>query len=67
MDNLVLAHKNARKDKSYYKDVKMVDENPTYYLTQIQEMLKHGTYKVSEYDISIINDKGKGRESFNGQ
>ena len=62
MNNLILAHKNARKDKSYYQDVKMVDSNPTYYLTQIQEMLKHGTYKVSEYSISIINDKGKERE-----
>lgn len=62
MDNLILAHKNARKDKAFYKDVKMVDENTTYYLTQIQEMLKHNTYKVSEYDISTISDKGKERE-----
>ena len=37
MDNLKLAHKNARKDKLYYKEVKMVDSNPEYYLKQIQE------------------------------
>lgn len=62
MDNLLLAHKNARKDKFFYKDVKMVDENPEYYLKQIQDMLKNETYEVSEYDVSIINDKGKERE-----
>ena len=62
MDNLKLAHKNARKDKSFYKDVKMVDENPEYYLKQIQDMLINKTYDISKYSISIINDKGKQRE-----
>ncbi|WFD12198.1 RNA-directed DNA polymerase [Tepidibacter hydrothermalis] len=62
MDNLKLAHKNARKDKLYYKEVKMVDSNEEYYLSQIQDMLKNKTYKVSEYTVSIINDKGKERE-----
>lgn len=28
MDNLRLAHKNARKDKSHYKAVQKVDSNP---------------------------------------
>jgi len=27
MDNLRLAHKNARKDKLFYREVKMVDSN----------------------------------------
>lgn len=62
MDNLRLAHQNARKDKLFYSEVKMVDSDPDYYLGQIQYMLKNGTYKVSEYDVSIINDKGKERE-----
>lgn len=62
MDNLYLAHKNARKGKTYYKEVQMVDSDPEYYLSQIQDMLKNKTYRVSEYDISIINDKGKERE-----
>ena len=62
MENLYLAHENARRDKTFYKEVKMVDSDPEYYLGQIQEMLKNGTYKVSEYSVSIINDKGKERE-----
>ena len=62
MDNLKFAHKNARKDKLFYKEVKMVDSNEEYYLKQIQDMLINKTYKVSKYDVSIINDKGKERE-----
>lgn len=62
MENLCEAHKNARKDKLFYKEVKMVDSNPAYYLGLIQDMLKNKTYRVSDYDVSIINDKGKERE-----
>lgn len=62
IENLRLAHKNARKDKLFYKEVKMVDANVDFYLKQIQEILINKTYKVSEYAISIINDKGKERE-----
>lgn len=40
----------------------MVDSDPEYYLSQIQDMLINRTYQVSEYDVSIINDKGKERE-----
>ena len=38
IENLRKAHRNARKGKSYYKDVKMVNANEDYYLKQIQEM-----------------------------
>lgn len=62
MDNLRLAHKNARKDKLFYKEVQMVDSDPEFYLKNIQDMLIKKTYKVSEYDVSIISDKGKERE-----
>lgn len=62
MENLREAHKNAREDKLFYKEVKMVDSDPEYYLSQIQDMLKNKTYTVSEYAVSIINDKGKERE-----
>ena len=61
IDNLKFAHKNARKDKTFYREVKMVDSDEEYYLKQIQDMLINKTYKVSEYETSIINDKGKER------
>lgn len=62
IENLRLAHINARKGKSHYKEVKMVNENVDYYLYKIQEQLKNKTYKTSKYVHSIINDKGKERE-----
>lgn len=64
MENLYEAHKNARKDKSHYREVVMVDENPEYYLGEIQRMLKNHEYFISphDYTVSIINDKGKERE-----
>lgn len=62
MDNLKEAHKNARKDKTYYKEVKMVDSDPEHYLGIIQEILRNKTYKVSPYKKSKLNDKGKERE-----
>lgn len=64
MENLYEAHKKARKDKGYYKEVKMVDENPGLYLSVIQYMLKNHTYEISldDYTVQTINDKGKERE-----
>lgn len=61
LENLKLAHQNAREEKAYYREVKMVDENPEYYLGIIHEILKNKTYNVSEYSVSTINDKGKER------
>ena len=66
IDNLRLAHKKARKDKSYYNEVKMVDSNEDYYLKQIQTMLKDKTYFVDENDYTMFekSDKGKIREIY---
>ncbi|WP_342532810.1 RNA-directed DNA polymerase [Lysinibacillus sp. FSL K6-0057] len=64
LDNLRLAHKNARKNKSYYSEVKMVDENLDYYLKQIQKMLVNKTFTTSNYEVFTIIDKEKEREIF---
>lgn len=64
MDNLLLAHKNARKGKGWYEEVKMVDENTEYYLKKLQKMLINKTYKTSEYEIFIKVDGEKEREIF---
>ena len=62
MENLKEAHKNARKDKAFYVDVRMVDKNPEFYLGKIQRMLLNKSYYVSKYTVSILHDKGKDRE-----
>lgn len=64
IENLRQAHKNARKDKLFYREVMMIDNNTDYYLSKISDMIKNNTYKVckEDYTISKINDKGKERE-----
>jgi hypothetical protein len=60
-DNLILAHKNARKGKRYYKEVQMVDSDPYYYLHQIYESLKNKTFTTSEYEIFEKKECEKAR------
>lgn len=64
IDNLKLAHINARKGKTYYKDVIMVDKNEDYYLKEIQYLLINKQFKTSEYEIFTIWDKTKEREIY---
>ena len=51
MDNLRLAHLNARKDKGSYAEVQMVDADIEHYLQELQTSLINKTYKTSEYTI----------------
>lgn len=62
LDNIREAHKRASEDKSYYRDVKMVNSNPDYYLKEVQRLLITHEYEVSEYIVQLINDKGKERK-----
>jgi len=66
MDNLKLVHENAREDKSYYNEVKIVDSNEDYYLRQIQDMLKNKTYELIPDDYTMFKkkDKSKVREIY---
>lgn len=61
IENIVLAHANARKDKTHYSEVQKVDANPEYYFGEIQRMLKDKTYKVGKYKCKVINERGKER------
>lgn len=61
MDNLRLAHKNASKGKQHYKEVKMINANPDYYLKQIYLMLKNKTFKNSKYETFIKKEYNKER------
>ena len=64
IENLKEAHRNARKDKLFYQEVKMVDSDLNYYINQIHEMLVTHTYTITpdRYTVTVINDKGKDRE-----
>ena len=63
-DNIRLAHKNARKGKTFYNEVKDIDLNLDYYVDEIHDMLVNKTYKVGEYKMFKKNDKGKIREIY---
>ncbi len=64
MENLILAHKNASRNKSWYKEVKEINRNKEYYLKQLQQSLIDKTYKTSDYETFIRNDGTKEREIF---
>ncbi len=65
LDNIKLAHKNAKKGKLHYKEVKMVDKLPDKYFNNIYNLLKNKTYKNSKYKIIIKKtDNGKIRKIY---
>lgn len=64
MKNLRLAHKNAKRGKGWYQEVKMVNENPEYYLKLIQDMLINHTYRTSRYEIFYKTDGNKTRKIY---
>jgi len=64
MDNIRLAHQNARKGKKHYDEVVMVDSKPEYYFEQIHRMLKDKTFRNSEYEVFTRKFEQKEREIF---
>ena len=61
IDNIKLAHKNARKGKTHYVEVIEVDNNIEYYCNLLQETLKNRTFQNSPYEVFIKQDKNKTR------
>jgi hypothetical protein len=64
LENIKLAHKNARKGKLHYSEVKMVEVNPEKYFMKIHNMLKNKTFHNSKYEVFMKSDRGKEREIF---
>lgn len=62
MKNLEVAHKNARKDKAKYREVKAVDGDLKGHLEKLQELQKSGEFKTSEYNYFKKKDKNKIRD-----
>lgn len=64
IDNLYLAHKNARKGKTHYADVQKVDTDPEVYIEHLHFLLSEGLFETSPYDMFVKLDKGKEREIY---
>jgi retron-type reverse transcriptase len=59
IENLKLAHKNARTGKTYYTDVKMVDRDPDRFLWDLHDSLKNRTFRTSPYVTKKIYEPKK--------
>jgi hypothetical protein len=58
-DNILAAHRSARRGKSHYKEVKMVNSNEEFYIREIQKLLTSKTFTTSPYEVF---DKHDGRK-----
>lgn len=64
MDNLKKAHKNAKKGKGWYQEVKQVDRNLEKALLNLQNSLIEHTYKTSKYKVFYKKEGKKEREIY---
>ena len=64
IDNIREAHRNARKRKTHYKEVKEVDADVDKYCYEIQSMLRDKTFINGQYEIFKKIEKGKEREIY---
>ena len=64
LENIKLAHKNARKGKTFYTEVKMVDADINKYCLEIKRLLETKEFTTSDYEVFTKNDKGKVREIY---
>lgn len=62
IENIKLAHKNARKGKAHYKEVQMVDADIDTYCEKVSELLRNKEFINSEYRKYTKSDRGKQRE-----
>lgn len=61
LDNIKFAHKQARRGKAFYSEVKMVDADVDKYCKEIQSMLINKTFTTSQYEIEERHDGRKIR------
>lgn len=68
LENLLLAHRNARKGKGWYQEVRMMEADMAVdeagigtYIPKLQEAMRNRQYQTSPYERFIKNDYGKPR------
>lgn len=63
-ENLWQAHVRARKGKGHYTEVQKINRDPERYLGPLQRSLREGTYRTSEYSVSLRKEGRKMREIY---
>lgn len=61
LGNILLAHENAKKNKSHYPEVKLINVDPKKYALEIQNLLKTKKFTTSDYIIFWKNCGTKSR------
>lgn len=56
LDNITLAHKNAKKGKGHYAEVQEVEEAPEKYIREIRDMLINKTFTTARYKTRRIHE-----------
>lgn len=64
MENILLAHQNARKGKTNYREVQKIDKNPEQYARLIKEMLETKKFTTSDYEVFWKNCGTKNRKIY---
>ncbi len=62
LENIERAHDKARKGKSHYQEVKMVEADRERYLARVRDMLVMKSYRNSAYEVMTVSDGQKERE-----
>lgn len=62
IDNLIMAHQNAKKGKEWYKEVRDVEKDVQSHILHLQTQLRQGTYSTGEYDVFTRQCGSKLRE-----
>lgn len=64
MDNLRKAHKNVKRGKGWYAEVKCIEKDLDHYLRRLQENLIEHRYHTSDYETFIRKEGNKEREPY---
>lgn len=64
INNLRVAHINARKGKGFYREVKQINADTDTYLYKLQDALKNKTYHTSEYEVFERKEGVKVRQIY---
>lgn len=63
-ENIARAHRNAKRGKSHYHDVKAIEATPGPYLAEVRQMLLDTSYTTSPYLRFTRTERGKTREIY---
>jgi len=61
LENIELAHEHAKKGKTHYSAVKLIESDRQYYFNEIKKLLESKMFHTAQYTKLIKNEYGKVR------